>query len=103
MTGFRIKKAADEDIETIMQYLISQDAFSYFLELMDKLEKNYNRLKIFPLSGTKVNSARFKNFRWILVDKYYVFYTYRDNTVSIETILHTARNYKKVLEKVLPE
>jgi len=103
MIRLRVKDIVFEDLAEIKSYLHTQNANNYFIEFKDSIKKCYTNLKLFPLMGTEVKSRKFKQYRYILIDKYYVFYTFDDETVIIQTILHSARNYKRVLQSILPE
>ena len=97
MAKYEISDIAQSDMESIAQYLISKNAASAAERLIFKFFKGYDRLAIFPLSGATVKAKRLNHFRFVIVEKYYIFYTFKNNIVNIERVLHTARNYKAIL------
>ena len=98
MAKYEIGDIAQSDMESITQYLVSNNANSAAERLISEFFKEYDRLAAFPFSGTQVKIKRLKRFRFAIVEKYYVFYTFNNNIVNIERVLHTARNYKAILQ-----
>ena len=85
----------------IVSYLVSKYAKSAAERLKIKFKDEFERLALFPLSGATVKSKRFNRFRFSIVEKYYVFYTFDGKILTIERVLHTARNYKNILKNGL--
>ena len=97
MAKYEISDIAQSDMESIAQYLISNNADSAAERLISEFFKGYGRLAVFPLSGARVKIKQLNHFRFLIVEKYYIFYTFNDDIVNIERVLHTARNYKAIL------
>jgi plasmid stabilization system protein ParE len=92
-----------EDMQTILNYYLENSITNIFNQLEIEIKDKFNNLALFPESGTPVKIKKYNHYRWILVDKYYIFYTYQEqnDTVTIQRIVHTARNFKKLLEENL--
>ena len=101
MIKFKVSEIARDDITNIMLYLALNNAQSAADRLRSKLNSEFENLKLFPLSGTKIKSKRFRRYRFYVVERYYIFYTYENDTVAIERVLHTARDYKDILDTEL--
>ena len=97
-----VKETADNDVDCIISYLKSNAAEDAARKLWDKIYAQYENLILFPLSGTKVKLKRLSRYRFCLVENYYVFYTYKDSVLSVERVLHTARNIKPILNGDFP-
>ena len=102
MVKYKISDIAQSDMEAVAQYLVSNNAETAAERLTSEFYSKYERLSEFPLSGTPLKIKRLKRFRFSIVEKYYIFYTFKDNLVTIERILHTARNVKTILKKEVP-
>ena len=98
MAKFTVSEPATSDVEGILAYLISKYANDAARRIDLELYAAYERLSAFPFSGAKVRIKRFSHYRFVIVEKYYIFYTFKDNLITIERVLHTARNYKAILK-----
>jgi len=89
---------AAKDIDAVALYLLEEDPAAA-LSFWDGLEQIEEQLSNFPASGAPVQDKEYaeKGYRFMLVCGYYVFYTFRDDTVWIARVLHSRRNYPKLL------
>ncbi|MDR3318021.1 MAG: type II toxin-antitoxin system RelE/ParE family toxin [Clostridiales bacterium] len=101
MKKFEISSLVGEDLYEIFLYFAGILALNTYDELYAEIQKKYENLKLFPESGIPVKIKKYNRYRWILIDKYYIFYTNQNDTVTIQRIIHTARNFKKLLEENL--
>ena len=102
MVKLVIKSAADDDVAEIVSYLVLNHAKAAAERLRNKFRSKYDDIMLFPDTGAKVKSKFFRRYLFVIVEKYYIFHTFKNNIVTIERVLHTARNYKEVLDKEQP-
>ena len=102
MAKYIVSDLADGEEAEIFLYLVSNHAKTAAVRLKAKFKAEYERLAEFPLSGAPVKTKCLKQFRFSIVEKYYIFYTFKDSIVTIERVLHTARNVKTILKKEKP-
>ncbi|MDR2202380.1 MAG: type II toxin-antitoxin system RelE/ParE family toxin [Clostridiales bacterium] len=88
---------AQNDRLNIVEYLYACNASDTFRRLDAEFKKTFELLAAQPESGTPVKFTRYKHYRFVIVKPYYVFYVYKNGAVYIKRIIHTARNYKKLL------
>ena len=96
MVKLEIKTTAKNDLAEIALYLKENFAEEAYLKLKADFDKLFHTLQKFPQSG--VTKTHFKPFSFIVVNNYYVFYLFENNTIIIQRILHTARNCIKILK-----
>lgn len=85
------------DFAEIQVYFQERYALEAYFKIRKKIVKACDGLTGFPESGTQVKLERYKHYRFLLIGKFYIFYIYRGNVVTIKRIIHTARDYKKIL------
>ena len=90
---------AERDIDAATLYLVEEEPAAA-LSFLDGLEQLEERLSDFPASGAPVRDKEYaeKGYRFMMVYRYYVFYIFRDETVWIARVLHSHRDYTKLLE-----
>ena len=94
-----VKEAADSDVAEILTYLVFNHAKSAAERFKNSFRTKYKDITLFPDAGMKVRVKRLRHYLFVIVEKYYVFYTFKNYLVTIERVLHTARNYKAILGK----
>ena len=89
---------AEQDIHGATLYLAEQEpaAALAFLEGLEEIEE---QLSDYPASGAPVQDKIYaqKGYRFKVVSRYYVFYTFRDDVVWIARVIHSRRDYTKLL------
>jgi plasmid stabilization system protein ParE len=97
------KDTASEELRKIRIFLDEQFANQkVFDDLLNGIEEHGLLLCEFPLTGNFLKGKKFKkkkyaNLRWVIEAPYYIFYTFSDTEISIERIIHTSRNYERLL------
>ncbi|MDR1094044.1 MAG: type II toxin-antitoxin system RelE/ParE family toxin [Clostridiales bacterium] len=91
------KRKVYNDLEGIKQYFRKKCAEDAFEKLKVEIWKTCEHLDAFPRAGTPVRLPQYSDFWFLIVKSYYVFYTISKNTVTVERIIHTARDLKKAL------
>jgi toxin ParE1/3/4 len=89
---------AEEDLLEIVEY-IALDNPSAAEKMLSRFEKSFDQLAGNPTSGRRARDERLKllQYRFLLVDRYLVFYLFRDKKVLICRILHGARDLLTIL------
>jgi plasmid stabilization system protein ParE len=98
MCKFIIADSVFIDLNNILAYFAEQFAVEAYGKLKNQIQQAYQTIKHFPESGARIRAKRFRHYRFILAEPYYIFYVYDGNTVTIKRVVHTSRNYKKILE-----
>lgn len=95
---FDFLPVAYQDINAAVDYLMEEDP-SVAVSFLDGMDQIKRQLTEFPNSGAPVQEKEYadKGYRFVLNCGYYVFYTFRENFVIIARILHTKRDYRKLL------
>ena len=91
----KIYPAAKRDLQQIVDYLntlSAQAALRYY----DLLVEQISSLSHMPFRPRDAALAA-KGYRYLLVEKYLVFYVVVGDTVQIRRILYARRNYQSVL------
>lgn len=93
-----IYKKAQEDLEEIVLYLnkfYAETALKYYDLIVEKISS----LSIAPERCTlaRDDSLRLKNYRYLIVENYVVFFVIKGETVQIRRILYNKRQYKDIL------
>lgn len=95
-----ISSLAQKDLENIFKY-ISIDLYNKKAasELINKFEKAFNELCIYPECCPKVNNEYLKeqNLRKLVVKYFIAFYRIVGNEIQIVRVLHELRDYIKHL------
>ena len=100
METYKIKifPTAKQDLEGVIGYLntLSPDAA---LRYYDLLVEQISSLSHMPFRCPRPRDAALaaKGYRYLLVEKYLVFYVVVGDTVQIRRILYARRNYQSVL------
>ena len=94
----KIYPAAKRDLQQIVDYLntlSAQAALRYY----DLLVEQISSLSRMPFRCPRPRDAALaaKRYRYLLVEKYLVFYVVVGDTVQIRRILYARRNYQSVL------
>jgi plasmid stabilization system protein ParE len=97
---------AKQDLKDIQKYIREeperpQTALNVVSKILDKAET----LIQFPESGTPLASrVGFEtNFRFLISGGYLIFYEYEKHRVFVDRIIHSRRDYLKILFPGLPE
>jgi plasmid stabilization system protein ParE len=94
----RLLPQAEEDFVEIIDY-ISDDNPLAAEKMAGRFEKSFILLSEQPLSGrlARDNRLRLLQYRYLVVDRYLIFYLVKKNKVMICRILHGARDYLTIL------
>ena len=96
----KISDVAKKDMRDIKEYLDTKLAIDAYYNLKATIDKKLDLIESLPNSGTVVKFKGLENIRWVLAGSYYIFYTVSSDVVEVRTIIHTARNYKRLLSKI---
>ena len=100
MEAFKVKiyPAAKQDLLEIVEYLntLAPDAA---LRIYDKITEEIMSLSSMPERCPKPRDLALaaKGYRYLIVEKYLVFYVVEHDTVQIRRILYGRRNYQQLL------
>lgn len=100
MKKLRMTPIALKDLKEIKSYiseeLLSEEAA---LRTIKQIIESYERLVEFPLMGKKLSSVIYadKEYRFIIAEKYIIFYKVEEEFISIYRILYGRRNYMEIL------
>ena len=94
----KIYPAAKRDLQQIVDYLNTLSA-QVALRYYDLLVEQISSLSHMPFRCPRPRDAALaaKGYRYLLVEKYLVFYVVAGDTVQIRRILYARRNYQSVL------
>ncbi len=84
---------AIKDLENIIEY-IYQDSPTYALAFYDEVKNKAKTLIDFPQRGRTVPELQNPLIREIFIHRYRLIYKIEENSISIATIVHGAREYK---------
>lgn len=93
----RLLRIAEDDLTEIVTY-IAEDRPSAAEAIALKFEKNLALLSKHPYLGRipKEEDLASLGYRYLVVDRYLVFYTIEEATVLVHRILHGARDYLRL-------
>ena len=93
----RLLRVAEEDLTEIVTY-IAADRPSAAEKLTTKIEKALQLLSRNPRAGriAREEELRRLGYRYLVVEKYLIFYTIEEPTIYVHRILHGARDYLKL-------
>ncbi len=101
MKSWRIEllPSAYKDLDEIFHYILVDNPDSAE-KMLDKIMTSLNKLKEYPFSGPRLidNALAHHDFRMIVIDPYVAFYRIINDTVYIYRILHSARDYTRILK-----
>lgn len=97
-TKVTLLPAAEDDLTEIIDYVI-KDKPSAALELLERFQKNFDLLKENPLLGKVAQEKHLAQlgYRYLIVVNYLIFYVNEGSVVEIHRILHSARDYGRIL------
>ena len=87
-------QSAIDDLEEIVLY-IAKDSQKSAIELHDKIIESATRLEDFPTLGRMVPEKKLREygFRFIVIDKYLLFYKIYNDEINILRVLRGDRDY----------
>ncbi len=94
----RLSPQAGEDFLEIIDY-ISEDSIAAAEKLSDRFEKSFALLSENPMCGQLARDSRLRllQYRYLVVNRYLIFYLFKKKKVMIYRILHGARDYLSIL------
>lgn len=94
----RLLRVAEDDLAEILAYIASDSPIAAE-SLLTKFEKNLILLSEHPRLGRIPEEEELTRlgYRYLVIDKYLLFYTVEGQTVCVHRILHGARNYLPLL------
>jgi toxin ParE1/3/4 len=97
-TEVNLLPQAEEDLLEVAEY-IALDNPAAAEKMLGRFEKAFDLLADNPASGRRARDERLKllQYRFLMVDRYLVFYLFRDKKVLICRILHRARDFLTIL------
>ncbi len=91
----RWSEPAVSDLENIKNY-IANDSEVYACEIVERIINAVEKLYCFPEMGRKVPEADNPSIREIIFLSYRIIYRVQEDTVTIITILHGARDITRM-------
>lgn len=86
---------AEEDLFVLFE-IISQDKPTVAVEYITKLEKQIELLQSNPMLGLECKNKNInKNCRILIYEDYLIFYTLKNNNITIIRILNSKINYQE--------
>lgn len=97
----RFNPTAFSDLNEIKEY-ISQDNETFGAKVVNKILEDLEGLSQFPEKGKSLTvKLEIKTkYRYLISGEYIIFYTYENEIISIQRILHGKRDYLKILFKI---
>jgi addiction module RelE/StbE family toxin len=97
----RFLEEALDDLEEIVLY-IANDNPAAALSMHDKIVEKATNLSTFPKLGRLVPDKKMSEagFRMLVIKPYLLFYRLIEDTVYIYRVVHGARNYPSLYEKM---
>ena len=91
--------SALEDLRNIKYYLEENYGESVALEKIREISRRVRRLEQFPLTGASLSNLvkSSLNYRYLVVEKNYVFYRIDNNRIKIIRILNERQDFIKLL------
>lgn len=100
MYSVEILPGALADLIEIKEY-ITNDSGSEAVaaKLMEKIDKKLRQLELFPESGTLLREryAVSNNYRFIMCEKYMIFYRFENEVVSVVRVIYGRRDFIRIL------
>ncbi len=100
MHKLRINPVARKDLLEIKEYITEELENPTAAEnVISKIVESYEKLKVFPLMGVELSSKIdiATDYRFLVSDKYIIFYKVDEVYVSIFRILYVKRDYTRIL------
>lgn len=100
MHKLRINPVARRDLLEIKDYITNDlDNSNAAMNVVSKIIESYEKLKEFPFLGIELSSKiNIKtDYRYLISDKYIVFYKADDVYITIYRILYAGRDYTRIL------
>jgi toxin ParE1/3/4 len=94
----RFLPAAEDDLTEMIDY-IAQDRPSAAVRLLERFQKSFDVLKENALIGKIVREEElsFSGYRYLIIGNYLVFYVIEESLVEIHRIIHSARDYLRII------
>ncbi len=91
--------SALQDLRNIKYYLEENYGESVVLEKIREISRRVRRLEQFPLTGVSLSNLvkSSLNYRYLVVEKNYVFYRIDNNRIKIIRILNERQDFIKLL------
>lgn len=91
--------SALQDLRNIKYYLEENYGESVALEKIREISRRVRRLEQFPLTGVSLSNLvkSSLNYRYLVVEKNYVFYRIDNNRIKIIRILNERQDFIKLL------
>lgn len=83
-----------EDLQAIGEY-IGRDSRVYAGQFVLRLQEQTGRLSQFPHQGRVIPEFASSDYRELIIGSYRLFYTVRESTVYILTIVHGAKEIRQ--------
>jgi plasmid stabilization system protein ParE len=98
MAKLDINLKARFDLVNIKIYFKEHSALNAYDKIELRIFKSLKKIAEFPKSGTLVKIEKLKKYRFHFEKPYYIFYTYSNDTVVIQRIIHGSRDIEKALK-----
>ncbi|MCL2169358.1 MAG: type II toxin-antitoxin system RelE/ParE family toxin [Defluviitaleaceae bacterium] len=92
--GIMMLKSYQRDVQSIVNYLKKHES-EHIAEMQAKriYEASF-KLEYFPERGSPNDTSKAKITRFIIVDRYKIYYVVHKNHVSLQRVIHMKRNFK---------
>lgn len=97
-TRIRLNPLADNDLMEI-KASISEDSEAGAIMIMGEILARMESLADFPEQGSPLapSIGQHSSNRYLLCERYLIFYTYENEIVSVQRVLHARRDYLTIL------
>lgn len=96
--GYRLSRAAEQDLEELLDYVSEQSGTSRTLKLHEKFVAAFEQLAQMPGSGSKRTELTGERVRWWLVFNWIVLYDCESVPITILRVIHSARAIERILD-----
>jgi addiction module RelE/StbE family toxin len=87
---YQLTTSAKEDLLQLNVYLIKEFGVDKANEALLTIRKEIEQLRTYPLLGVvpRYRSLRLQGYRYLIVEKYYIFYKVQKSVITIIRIIH---------------
>lgn len=87
---YQLTTSATEDLSQLNVYLVKEFGVEKVNEVLLKIRKELEQLLTYPLLGVvpRYRSLRLQDYRYLIVEKHYIFYKVKESVITIIRIIH---------------
>ncbi len=97
--GYRLSRAAEEDLAEILSYVSDQSGPNRALRIHGRFVAAFEHLADMPGSGSKRTELTGERVRWWRIFKWVVLYYGDSSPITILRVVHTARALDRILDR----